>query len=468
MPRLSHFIVEVAVEDMIRRADGAATLCGVQFVDVLGVTSTIIALPVIINDLAAPPAATGVLATCYAAFFGGLLVLGARLGDRYGPRRILVIGVVAFVLTSVVGAAASEIGQLLVATALRGAAAAISVPCALRLLLHVVDAPVARRSAVAAWSACGAMAGVLGYVVGGVLTQTMSWRAIYWINVPIGLVLLAGVVLAVPALAPQRQERLDLPGAVLLVGAAMSVIVGAALLEREELRLAGGLTIGGGLVLASLLVYQQRRATMPLVPAGAAASPTLRTGSAVAFVITATTSSAGVLAALLLQQQRGFTPLQAALVLMPFSVAVIGGSVLARRLVGTPARRLAGLGLVGIAAGNLVLVVTAGAVSGIVAGVVVAGIGLGLASVASTAIGTDVTEDLVGTAAGLVNTAAQLGTAIGVSALVTLSAVGDPTAGTVLAWAVAAVAAALLGAVMLVRRQSAGSAVPAADERVTS
>ena len=322
------------------------SLCGVQFVDVLGVTSVITALPVIIDDLAAPPAATGVLATCYAAFFGGLLVLGARLGDRYGPRRILLVGIVAFVITSVIGATAAEIGQLLIATAFRGAAAAISVPCALRLLLKVAEAPVARRSAVAAWSACGALAGVLGYVVGGVLTQTMSWRAIYAVNAPIGLLLLAGVLVAVPALRPQRSLRLDVPGAVLLVGAVMTVIVGAALLEREELRLAGALTIAGGLALAGVFVIQQRRAAMPLVPPGAAASPALRSGSAIAFVITATTSSAGVLATLLLQQQRGLTPLQAALLLMPFSVAVIGGSVLSR-LARTPFRRLAGLGLIG-------------------------------------------------------------------------------------------------------------------------
>ena len=157
----------------------------------------------------------------------------------------------------------------------------------------------------------------------------------------------------------------------------MTVIVGAALLEREELRLAGALTIAGGLVLAAVFVIQQRRAAMPLVPPGAAASPALRSGSAIAFVITATTSSAGVLATLLLQQQRGLTPLQAALLLMPFSVAVIGGSVLSRRLARTPFRRLAGLGLMAIAAGNLVLALTSGAFAGIVAGVVVAGIGLG-------------------------------------------------------------------------------------------
>ena len=442
-----------------------ASLCGVQFIDVLGVTSTITALPVIIADLAAPPAATGVLATCYAAFFGGMLVLGARLGDRYGPRRVLAVGVVAFVLTSVVGATAAEIGQLLIATALRGAAAAISVPCALRLLLHLAETPATKRTAVAAWSACGALAGVLGYVVGGVLTQTLSWRAIYAINAPIGLLLLVGVMVTVPAIAADRQQRLDVPGAVLLVAAVMTLIIGAALLEREELRLVGVLAIAGGLVLAAVFVFQQRRATMPLVPPAAATAPALRTGSVIAFVITATTSSAGVLATLLLQQQRGFTPLQAALVLMPFSFAVIGGSVLSRRLAATPPRRLAGVGLAGIAAGNVVLVVTAGSVGGIVTGVAVAGLGLGLASVASTTIGTDVAGDLVGSAAGLVNTAAQLGTALGVSVLITVAAVGGPTTGTVLAWAIAAAAAALLSAVLLVRREGPGSTI-ASDERV--
>ena len=129
---------------------------------------------------------------------------------------------------------------------------------------------------------------------------------------------------------------------------------------------------------------------------------------------------------------------------------------------------MAGLGLAGIAAGNLLLALTAGAVAGIVAGAVVAGIGLGLASVASTAIGTDVPEELVGSATGLINTAAQLGTALGVSVLITLASLGDPTTGTVLAWALAAVAAALLGAVMLIRRERAGSAIGATADRVTS
>ena len=203
-------------------------LCGVQFVDVLGVTAAITAIPAIIRGLSAPPEATGLLATVYAAFFGGLLVLGSRLGDKYGPRRVLVVGLVLFTAVAFAAATARGIVQLLVAIALEGAAAALSVPCALRLLLHVATEPRARHAALAAWSATGAVAGVLGYVIGGVLTDAFGWRAIYAIYAPIGALLLAAVFRCVPSLAPpDRYRRLDLLGAVLLVAAVMALIVGA-------------------------------------------------------------------------------------------------------------------------------------------------------------------------------------------------------------------------------------------------
>ena len=127
-------------EDASARRRGTArwavvALCGVQFVDVLGVTSAITAIPAIIRGLSAPPEATGLLATVYAAFFGGLLVLGARLGDKYGPRRVLVVGLVLFTAVALVAATAQAILRLLSGIALEGTAAALSVPCALRLLL---------------------------------------------------------------------------------------------------------------------------------------------------------------------------------------------------------------------------------------------------------------------------------------------------------------------------------------------
>ncbi len=440
-----------------------AVLCAVQFVDVLGVTSVITAIPAILAGLAAPPEATGLLATGYAMFFGGLLVLGARLGDRYGHRRVLLLGIMLFAAVALVGATAGGIGQVLVARALQGTAAAISVPCALRLLLHATPDPDARRGAVAWWSASGAVAGVLGYLIGGALTAAAGWRAVFWINAPIGVFLLAGVIMFVPVLIPQeRRTRLDLAGAGLLIAAVMAVIVGCSLLESPQLRPTGVLVIVAGLAIAALFVVQQRRAAEPLIPRAAAASEPLRVGTAVSFVNTATTSSAGVLATLLLQQQLGVSALQAGLLLMPLSVAVVVGSLLTRPLGRrlSPAR-LAGLGLGGIALGNALLALTVGTLGGVVAGAVAVGAGLGIASVAATTIGTDVPEELSGSATGLLNTGAQLGTAIGVAALVTVAASVSGRAGTALAWSLAAAAAAVTGVVMFRRsRRTPSEAEP--------
>jgi len=421
-----------------------AVLCGVQFVDVLGVTSMVTAIPAMLVGVSAPAEATPVLATVYAMLFGGLLVLGARLGDRYGHRRVLLIGVAAFAAVSVVGATAGDIVQLVAARGLQGAAAAMSVPPALRLLLDAAPEGPRRRSALAAWSAAGAAAGALGYLVGGGLTDLFSWRAVFWVNLPVALVLVVAVLLLVPkSPAVLASTRLDLVGAVLLVAAVMALILGASLAEQPQHRLLGGLLVVAGLVLTGLFVRAQRRTQDPLVPRAAVRSANLRTGTMVSFVNTATTSSTGVLATLFLQEQLGVSPAGAGLVLLPFSLAVVAGSASSKPLGNRLERRpLGAVGLAGIAVGNLLLILTHGSVGGIVTGVIVAGAGLGVASVAGTAIGTDVPEDLAGTATGLLNTGAQLGTALGVAALLILAA-AVPDAGTAVAWGLAAAAAAL-------------------------
>jgi MFS family permease len=431
-----------------------ATLCGVQFVDVLGVTSAITAIPAMLEGVSAPASATPILATVYAMFFGGLMMLGARLGDRYGHRRLLLLGCVAFAAVGLVGASSQEIVQLVAARGLQGAAAAISVPSALRLLLDAAPEPADRRTALAAWSASGAAAGALGLLVGGVLTEVFGWRAVFWVNVPVGVLLVIAVRMVVPRSAPERDRpRLDGAGAALLTGAVMTLIVGASAIEDPRSRAAGGLLAVAGLAAGAGFLAQQRRAREPLVPPEAFASAALRTGTVVSFVNTATTSSTGVLATLLLQQELRVSAVGAGLTLVPFSLGVVGGSALSKPLgARLTVRRLAAAGLGGIAAGNLVLALTYGSIAGVVAGVLVAGVGLGVASVAATAIGTDVPDSLGGTASGVLNTGAQLGTAIGVAALLVVAAgIDRPWPGTAVAWAVAAVLAGLT-ALPLARR----------------
>lgn len=268
----------------------------------------------------------------------------------------------------------------------------VVIPSALRLLLHVTPEEGRRSTAVAAWGASGAAAGALGFLVGGFLTDMWGWRSIYWVNLPIGMVLLVVIQRVVPPVPRQsRAAGIDAAGAFLLVLAIMAVVTGASMVERVELRGWGSSTVVLGILLSAAFVIQQRRAAQPLVPKGTFAAANLRTGTAVSIVNTATTSSAGVLVTLHLQRQAGASPLQAELSLMPFSLAVIAGSVLAKPLSARLAgHRLASLGLAGIAAGVLVLAATRGSQSGVLVGVVVAGIGLGVAAVAATSIGTAV------------------------------------------------------------------------------
>jgi MFS family permease len=294
----------------------------------------------------------------------------------------------------------------------------------------------------------------LGYLVGGLLTDSSGWRAVFWVNIPAGLLLLVAIALVVPPSSPEGSSaRLDMVGAILLIACVMALIVGASFVAEPARRSAGGILIAAGIGVGAAFAVQQRHAADPLVPRAARASANLRTGTLVSFINTATTSSAGVLATLLLQQQFGVSAVRAGLLLLPFSLGVIAGSALYKPL--SPrltTRRLAAAGLLGIAAGDLLLALTFGSVAGIVAGVIVAGIGLGIASVAGNAIGTDVGESLRGTASGVLNTGAQLGTALGVAGLLVLAVtIHRPWPGTALAWTVAAALAGLAALTLVVR-----------------
>jgi MFS family permease len=447
----------------MRRWLAVFILCLVQFVDVLGVTSTTTAIPSILDGLNAPESAAGLIVTVYAMFFGGLLVLGSRLGDRHGHRRMLLIGVVVFSLVSVLGATSVDIVQLLAARSLQGAAAAFSVPSALRLLLNVSADERSRRSALALWSASGAAAGAAGFLVGGVLAQVWGWPALFWVNMPIGILLVVGILAVVPVLAPDnRGQRLDVVGAALLTICTMSVVAGGSLAESPNVRLAGaGLVLLGSLLGAGFF-FQQRRGADPLIPRDAATSSNLRAGTVISFVNTATTSSITVLATLVLQKQLGATPVQAGLALISFSLAVIVGSSVSKPLADRlPARRLAGLGLLIIALGSAFLVLSYGTWWGIVAGAAISGVGLGISSVAGTGIGTSVPAHLEGSASGILNTSAQLGTAVGVASLVLVASTitFGPIQGTAVAWTFVVVLA-LATSIWISRTRSSNAAFP--------
>ena len=323
----------------------------------------------------------------------------------------------------------------------------MSVPSALRLLLAAAPDPAARRRALGGWTAAGATAGACGFLVGGLLTQVAGWPAVLWIAGPVAAVLLLALTPLTAAVRSDRDPvlRLGAAGGLLLVAAVGSLVLGASFAEQPTTRPGGIALLGAGLVLAGVLVAQQRRTSTPLLPAGGLRDANLRTGVLASFVNTATTSPVAVLATVELQEELHVSPLVAGLALLPTSIGAVVGALVAPRLgAALRPRSAAAVGLVGIAIGDAAFGLTPPSVLGTAAVTTVVGIGLGIASVPATAIATDVPAALVGGSTGAVNTAAQLGTALGVAALVVLAGVTGVDLADGAAAALAAGAAAAL------------------------
>ncbi len=443
-----------------------AALCLVQFIDVLGVTVVVTALPAMLASLHSSGASSTLVATGYAMFFGGLLMLGARLGDRFGHRRTILAGLAVLAVGGVVAATASSVAALTAGRCLQGAAAAASVPSALRLLTTVTAEGPERRRAIAAWSAAGAAAGASGFVVGGVVTDLASWRFVFWAYLPIAAGLAAAIAGSVPGDADDRPATsLNLGGSALFTAAVMAFVVGTTVITRPAGRLAGGLLLATCAVLLAGFRAVDRRAAAPLLPGPLTRDRPLRQGALGSFLNTAATSSVVTLVTLYLQNTLHRTPLEAAATLVPFSLLVIVGSAasaaLLRRLV--PPRVVAA-GLLIIAVADAALIPAARSVWAVPVCAAAAGLGIGLSSVAATGLGTEVSERWRGSASGIINTAAQLGTALGTAVLLLIAALtsGLPGPGHPpprLAWGVGAALAAA-GALRFALARS-GQAAPA-------
>jgi MFS family permease len=428
-------------------------LCLIQFIDVMSVTVVMTTLPKMLADVGATTADGTLVATAYAMFFGGLLMFGARLGDRVGHRRCILGSLAVFAVGALLAATATSTLALAAARCVQGAAAAAAVPSALRLLTSVTDSGRARARAVAAWSAAGAAASASGFVVGGIVADIGSWRVIFWSLLAVSAVQAATVIAHVPPDPRSRDDQpLSLAASALLTVAVMLIVIGTAFLSEQPHRIAGVLLLGGAVVVTGLFAVVDRRSPAPLLPRAVLRRPQVQRGTAGAFVNTATTGGAATLLTFYLQSTLGRTPLETAATFLPFSVLVIGGSAAAARLiVRLPSARVAavGLSLIGVGIAMLLLNPASAVVGG--SAMAVAGFGIGLSSVTTTSMATDVPEKQRATSSGIVNTSAQLGTAIGTAVLLlvavaTTGVPGGPTATPFVAWAAAAIFAGVTAA----------------------
>ena len=238
------------------------------------------ALPRMLADLNAPASAASLVSGGYAMFFGGLLMLGARLGDRFGHRRTITTSLAVFAAGALLGAVADSVVLLTAARCLQGAAAAASVPSALRLLTSLTPDGPPRRRAIAAWSAAGVSAGASGFVVGGVITDLASWRLIFWAYLPLAAALAAAVLRAVPHdRGPSHSGSVNTLAAVMFTAAVMAVVVGTTVIARPGQRPTGAGILLLTVPLTALFIRADRHATAPFLPATALRMPRAAPGS---------------------------------------------------------------------------------------------------------------------------------------------------------------------------------------------
>jgi MFS family permease len=445
--------------------------CAVQFIDVVGVTLLVVALPAIQQDLSLGPAALSWAAAIYALAFGGLLILGGRTADLLGHRPMFIAGNAVVVAGSILCAVADSAAVLLAGRALQGIGAAASVPAALAAILAVVPAGPRRGRALGLWTMAGAVGGASGFVLGGVVTELVGWR---WLFAVVALVALVAAVAAPGVLPPDRdratREPLDILGAALVTGAAVLVMVG---LQRAE---TGGFSaVSSWLPLllvpavAAAFAAWERRTPAPLVPPQLWSLSTFRVGAGTAFLLTATTSGSSVISTLFLQEELRLSPglSGAAFLLVSGGVAAtsLAAPVVMRRL-GTTATLLAGFAVVVVAMLTQALAVALHSLPVFLPGLALTGLGLGLASVASTTHGTtNADESTSGVIGGLLNAAAQIGTAVGIALLLT-TATTWPGNGELAAYGVAALTCVgALAAVALSGSARTATAVEGTHER---
>jgi EmrB/QacA subfamily drug resistance transporter len=399
------------------------------FVYILDFFVVNVALPDIQHSLHASAAAIEWLVSGYALTSASLLVCGGRLGDHYGRRRCFCIGLAAFVLASALCALAPDPGFLIAARLAQGAGGAIMAPN----IMSILGMTYTGRDRVRAISVYGMVMGIAavgGQLIGGVLIDAnlagLGWRAIFWVNVPIGLVALAAAWRLVPESRAERAGHLDLPGAALLAAGLVAIVLPLADGRQQGWPAWSWASLALGPVLLALFAGYLRRAgrrgRQPLLDPAIFAVRTLRVGLTVQALFWCQQAASYLLLALFLQQGRGLGALESGGVFAVLAAGYLLTSLRAPALTVRFGRRVIATGAVCGAAGDLLLVLAVGhwGVGGplvaLFPGLFLLGAGQGLCiTPLTTTVLSHADARTAGSISGALSTAQQVGNAIGVA-----------------------------------------------------
>lgn len=417
---------------------------------VLDVTVVNVALPVLSRELGLEPGLAGWAIAAYAVPFGGLLILGGRLTDVFGARRMLLAGLALFTVASLAAGLATDSTLFLGARAAQGVGAALLSPAALATLLHRFEGP-ARRRALAVWGAVGGAGAAIGVLLGGLLTGGPGWRWIFFINVPIGIAVAIAVPLVVAGAVIVRRGRVDVLGAVLATAGAASLVAAISSVELMEPAVAWALAAVSVLLLGGFAIVQ-RRSAHPLVRLGLLRSRPVASGSMLMLVSTGLLVGGFFMFSFELQGGAGWSPIATGLAFLPISVGVVAGAHLGARAIGRlGARIVAPTGLIVATIGLTTTTSTISADQGpalAIVGMTVAALGLGAGFVsASTTALSLISGHEAGTASGVLNSFHELGSAVGVAFFAAIAVTSLPL-GFGVAAAIAAITAVVAALVL--------------------
>jgi EmrB/QacA subfamily drug resistance transporter len=400
-----------------------ALLASVQFMVVLDIAIVNVALPSIQTELGFSQENLQWVISAYALFFGGFLLLGGRTADLLGRRRLFVVGLIVFSAASLLSGLAWSDSALIVARAAQGLGAAMITPAALAILMTTFQEGRERNMALGVWGAVGAFGAVAGVLLGGILTDLLSWEWIFFINVPVGL---AAVALTPMLLAESRDTGMrsfDVPGAVLVTSGMVTLVY--VITQANQYGWGSAETIGLFSLAGALLVAfvgWEARAKEPLMPFSIFRIRTVAAANISGLILGTVTFSMFLMLTLYMQQVLGYSPLKTGVAYLAVAGTAIVWSTVAAQLVtriGVKPVIVAGMAFL---TGGLVyftqVSVGGSYVGDLLPGFLMIAVGLGFSFVPiSIAALAGVQSSEAGLASGLFNTSQQIGGALGIAAL---------------------------------------------------
>ena len=450
-------------------------LASAQLMLVLDVTVVNVALPDIGTALHLGRGEVPWVMTAYTLVFGGLMLLGGRIADLFGARRLTLIGLALFTASSLLCALSHDAAMLLAGRSLQGLGAALMSPAALALVMTLFSGP-GRSKALGVWSGLAGAGSALGVILGGVLTSEAGWRWVFAINVPIGVALLVAIPLAAPVRrqAGAVERGLDVPGAVLVIAGTAAAIYG--LINAGSHGWAAASTVLP-LVLTvavwAVFAVIERRVRHPLLTVGLLGQRAVLAGSFLMLAATGLMVGGFFLGSFALHRAHHYSALHVGLAFLPVAVATVAGAQGGSQLLTRVSARIIAVTGLALAAAGYAIAARWPQPAAMVTGLSIATLGIGASFVtAFTASLTDAAPAEGGLRSALVNTFHELGGAAGVAVLSSAAGAGlvmaqlasrDFTRAFTVGAVIAAVAVAIAAVLVPAVRRKPPAAGPPAD-----